>query len=412
MRDRLASLSTHVRDLLPHRLTPVALVVATVMTVATGAGAATVRHDNATGSHRSVAASSHLSGLALPSEPAAAAPPSGADASSSEVISQSVTSVPRPKRLVDATLLVTGPRTLTARQLRAIKHIDGVRAVQTVAAGSAVVDGHRAFILGVNPARFRPWTPRLTAASQPLWQSIAGGELTASFDMGHDAQLPLGATVPVRAAWDTSIRIGAFASVGMAGVDAIVSDARAQELGLPEGSGILVSAPKADAAQLRNAVRAVVGKHARAWLLRQMIVIRDAGEFMTRLQINTILRAAASRIGVPYVWGATGPDSFDCSGLVQWSFAHAGIRMPRVSQQQWFAGPHVPYSAARPGDLLFWHYDPTDPTDIDHVAIYAGNGMMIVAPHTGDYVKYVAVPLTNLAGVVRVDPRTAAQVGW
>ena len=412
MRHRLASLSAHARDVLPTRLTPAVVMVAAVMTFATGAGAATARHSSDAGSHRNVAASRHLTGLALPSAPTAAEAPASASASSAEVINDSVTSVPRPKHLIDATLLVTGPRTLSARQLRAIKHIAGVRAVQTVAAGPAVVDGHHAFVLGVNPARFRPWTPRLTAASQPLWQSIAAGELTASFDMGHDAKLPLGMTVPVRAAWDTSIRIGAFASVGMAGVDAIVSDTRAQELGLPEGSGILVSAPKADAAELRNAVRAVVGKHARAWLLRQMIVIRDAGEFMTRLQINTILRAAASRIGVPYVWGATGPDSFDCSGLVQWSFAHAGVRMPRVSQQQWFAGPHVPYSAARPGDLLFWHYDPTDPTDIDHVAIYAGNGMMIVAPHTGDYVKYVPVPLSNLAGVVRVDPRTAAQVGW
>ena len=86
--------------------------------------------------------------------------------------------------------------------------------------------------------------------------------------------------------------------------------------------------------------------------------------------------------------------------------------MPRVSQQQFFAGPHVPYSDARPGDLLFWHYDPTDPNNVDHVAIYAGNGMMLVAPHTGDFVKYVAVPLTNLAGVVRVDPAHRCSVGW
>jgi len=382
------------------------------MTLATGAGAATLRHGATTPTqHKSLAASKHLATLALPAAPApAGAAPS--DTSASSAISQSVTAVPRPKRLVDATLLVTGTRTLTAKQLLAIRRVAGVRAIQTVAAGTVNVAGHRAFVLGVAPGRFRPWTPRLTAASQPLWESISSGELTASFDMGHDAKLPLGATVPIKAAYDTTIRIGAFASVGMAGVDAIVSDVRAQELGLPAASGVLVSAPKADAAQLRNAVRQVVGHRARAWLLRQMIVIRDAGEFMTRLQINTILRAAASRIGVPYVWGATGPNSFDCSGLVQWSFAHAGVRMPRVSQQQFFTGPHVPYSAARPGDLLFWHYDPTDPNNVDHVAIYAGNGMMIVAPHTGDFVKYVAVPLNNLAGVVRVDPGTAAQVGW
>ena len=404
MRLHFASLPARVRT-----TAPVALVVATVMTLATGAGAATMRH-GATHPHK-VRAAHQLSTLALPSAPApAAAAPGGANASAA--LSDSVTAVPRPKRLYDATLLVTGTSSLTNRQLNAIRHVAGVRAVQTVSAGAVNVDGHRAFVLGVDPARFRPWTPRLTAASQPLWESISSGELTASFDMGHDARLPLGATVPVKAAYETSIRIGAFASVGMAGVDAIVSDVRAQELGLPNSSGVLVSAPKADAAALRNAVRQVVGKHARAWLLRQMIVIRDAGEFMTRLQINTILRAAASRVGKPYVWGATGPDSFDCSGLVQWSFAHAGIRMPRVSQQQFFTGPHVPYSAARPGDLLFWHYDPTDPTNVDHVAIYAGNGMMLVAPHTGDWVKYVPVPLTNLAGVVRVDPRTAAQVGW
>jgi hypothetical protein len=389
-----------------------ALVGALVLTFATGAGAATVRHGASRPAHSGNVTAGSATGLRLPSAPAPAAPvPSSAD-SSSAVVTDSITSVPRPRHLIDATLLVTGPHTLSAHQVKAIRHLAGVRHVQTVAAGTADVDGHRAFVLGVDPARFRPWTPKLTAASQPLWQSVASGELTASFDMGHNARLPLGATVPVHAAFDAPIRIGAFASVGMAGVDAIVSDVRAQEIGLPDASGILVSAPHADAAQLRNAVRQVVGRHARAWLLRQMIVIRDAGEFMTRLQINTILRAAASRIGVPYVWGATGPGSFDCSGLVQWSFAHAGIRMPRVSQQQFFTGPHVPYSAARPGDLLFWHYDPTDPTNVDHVAIYAGNGMMIVAPHTGDYVKYVAVPLNNLAGVVRVDPRTAAQVGW
>ena len=388
---------------------PVAIVMAGAVTAAAGASAVTMRSG---GAHHHLASTHGVAALALPAAPAPAAPaPSTETETASAPLSASVAAVRRPHRLVDATLLVTGRHTLSTRQLAAIRHLAGVRAVQTVAAGSAAVDGHRAFVLGVDPNSFRPWTPKLTAASQDLWQSVAGGELTASFDMGREARLPLGATVPVQAADRVPIRVGAFASVGMAGVDAIVSSDRAAELGLPASSGILVSAPKADPVQLRNAVKQVVGRSARAWLLRQMIVIRDSGEFMTRLQINTILKAAAGRIGRPYVWGATGPDSFDCSGLVLWAFAHAGVRMPRVSQQQWFAGPHVAYSAARPGDLLFWHYDPTDPTDIDHVAIYAGNGMMIVAPHTGDYVKYVPVPLSNLAGVVRVDPSLAGQIG-
>jgi len=401
---RLASVVPRVRG-----AAPISIVACVVLTVATGAGAATIR-SGSNKAHRASAAGQHLNTLALPAAPAPAAPAPNTDFLSSDAMSASVAAVPKPKRLTDATLLVSGPRTLTPKQISAIRHLDGVHSLLTVSAGAAVVDGHRASVLGVRPALFRAWTPKLTAASQPLWQSIAGGELTASFDMGHDAQLPLGETVPVRAAHDVPVRIGAFASVGMAGVDAVVSDVRGRELGLPHANGILISAPHADPAQLRSDVKSIVGKHARATLLREMIVIRDAGEFMTRLQINTILRAAAGRVGKPYVWGATGPDSFDCSGLVQWSFAHAGIRMPRVSQQQWFAGPHVAYADARPGDLLFWHYDPTDPTNIDHVAIYAGNGMMLVAPHTGLYVEYVPVPLTNLAGVVRVDPGIAAQI--
>jgi hypothetical protein len=196
----------------------------------------------------------------------------------------------------------------------------------------------------------------------------------------------------------------------MAGVDAVVDDAGAREIGLVPHSGILISAPKADPLALRRQVTTVLGRHVRVEFLRQVVVTRDAGEFLSRHQISAFLAAASSRIGKPYVWGAEGPNAFDCSGLVQWSFAKAGIRMPRVSQEQWLTGPHIPYADAEPGDLLFWHYDPTDHGDVDHVAIYAGKGMMIVAPHTGENVQYVPVPLNDFAGVVRVDPAIAAQI--
>ena len=263
-------------------------------------------------------------------------------------------------------------------------------------------------MLGVDPATFRPWTPKLTSASDPLWASIARGELTASFDMGHDANLPLGDDVPVAAAHAESVRVGAFASVGMAGVDAIVAAAALTQLGLAHGNAVLVSAPKADPLALRAAVPVRRRQARHAWLLRDVVVVRDAGSFLTRAQISTVLHVAAAQVGKPYVWGGSGPNDFDCSGLVQWTFAHIGVRMPRVAQEQFFSGPQVPYADARPGDLLFWHYDPTDPNDVDHVAIYAGNGMMLVAPHTGLDVEYVPVPLNHLAGVVRVDPAAAA----
>ena len=405
MHERLTSLAPRAR-----RTAPLLLTVVAVLTAATGASAVSLRLSDAAGHSRNVAQRAAGAGLELPDAPVPAAEVPASRQSAADV-RPGLVRVPRPHHLVEATLLVTNHKPMSAHTLRALRRVSGVTRTQPVAAGRAHVDGHRAYVLGVDPAKFRPWTPRLTAHSQPLWQSIARGELTASFDMGHEAGLPLGATVPVGAGHRTPVRIGAFASVGMSGVDAVMSIARARQVGLTSHTGVVVSAPHADALTIRHAIRDVVGSHAHVWLLREVIVIRDAGEFLTRAQINTVLQTAAHEVGKPYVWGAEGPDSFDCSGLVQWSFAAAGIRMPRVSQQQWFAGPHINYSAALPGDLLFWHYDPTDPGNIDHVAIYAGNGMMLVAPHTGDYVKYVPVPMTNLAGVVRVDPSMAGQIG-
>jgi cell wall-associated NlpC family hydrolase len=318
----------------------------------------------------------------------------------------------KPKKLVESTLLVTERSSLTTKQVRKLRHVKGVKRTLTVTAGRASVDGHQAEVVGVNPQTFRPWTPRLTAISNRLWASVSRGELTASFDMGHDAKLPLGSDVAVGGHRGvTPIRIGAFASVGMAGVDAVVSQARAHQIGLQPRSGLLLSAPGTDPLAVRKSVLGVIGKKkGHVELLRQVVVTRDAGEFLTRAQITGFLNAAASRVGAPYVWGAEGPNSFDCSGLVQWSFARIGIQMPRVAQEQFFTGPHVPYADARPGDLLFWHYDPTNPTFVDHVAIYVGNGQMLVAPHTGDVVKLAPVPLSNMAGVVRVDPALAGQI--
>jgi cell wall-associated NlpC family hydrolase len=111
--------------------------------------------------------------------------------------------------------------------------------------------------------------------------------------------------------------------------------------------------------------------------------------------------AARSRLGAPYVWGATGPNSFDCSGLTQWAYAHVGIGLPRVAADQYNAGPHVAINDLLPGDLLFWADDVSDPRTIHHVAIYLGAGMMLAAPHTGDVVKIQPVYLSGYIGATR-----------
>ncbi|GHH13348.1 C40 family peptidase [Streptomyces lanatus] len=93
------------------------------------------------------------------------------------------------------------------------------------------------------------------------------------------------------------------------------------------------------------------------------------------------LAFARSQIGKPYVWGATGPDSYDCSGLTQAAWKAAGVDIPRVTYDQVNAGTTVSLANAKPGDLVFF-YD-----DVTHVGIYIGNGMMIHAPKPGAYVR-------------------------
>lgn len=91
------------------------------------------------------------------------------------------------------------------------------------------------------------------------------------------------------------------------------------------------------------------------------------------------VRAALSRLGRPYVWGATGPDRFDCSGLVQWAYARAGVALPRTTYQQILAGVPVAPSQVRPGDLVFPHSG--------HVQIAIGNNLVVEAPQPGATVQ-------------------------
>ena len=105
--------------------------------------------------------------------------------------------------------------------------------------------------------------------------------------------------------------------------------------------------------------------------------------------------AAQSAIGKPYVWGANGPNGFDCSGLMQWSYAQAGVSLPRTSQAQRYAGRQVPLSQARPGDLVTYR------GDASHVGMYVGNGQVVHAPYPGAPVRYDPVGMMPGATVTR-----------
>ncbi|MGP2439427.1 NlpC/P60 family protein [Streptomyces sp. JW3] len=107
------------------------------------------------------------------------------------------------------------------------------------------------------------------------------------------------------------------------------------------------------------------------------------------------LAAARSALGKPYVWGANGPAGFDCSGLTQWSYAQAGIALPRTSQAQAGAGRRVSLDQARPGDLVAYR------GDASHIGMYAGGGQVIHAPHPGAPVRYDPVGMMPISSITR-----------
>jgi peptidoglycan DL-endopeptidase CwlO len=107
--------------------------------------------------------------------------------------------------------------------------------------------------------------------------------------------------------------------------------------------------------------------------------------------------AAMTRLGDRYVFGATGPSRFDCSGLVQWAFRQAGISTTHYTGTLWNDYRHIPESQLKPGDLVFFY------RDHHHVGIYIGNGLMINAPHTGDVVRIASISAHGYySGAVRV----------
>jgi cell wall-associated NlpC family hydrolase len=323
--------------------------------------------------------------------------------------------------LRQADLLVVAPFSLSGRVLAAVSRLGGVTGTVPIEAAMIQINGRYVAVLGVDPSTFRGYAAGPTAASNSLWQGVADGGVAVSYTMGTLDRLSLGGKVTVAGRSEERLPVVAFGTVGIGGVDAVVSDAVARSLGMPAGNAIVVTAPPASAASLAARIKAVLPRGAAV----EPLVTEEAGpsgvgltagdgaatEFMSTSQLTAALRAAESRRGLPYVWGAAGPTSFDCSGLVQWAFAQAGVPMPRVAADQARAGPAVPVSQLEPGDLLFYYTDPTAPGYVSHVAIYLGNGWMIQAPEPGMDVQVVPASFgAQFAGAIRVDPRIAAEV--
>ena len=121
----------------------------------------------------------------------------------------------------------------------------------------------------------------------------------------------------------------------------------------------------------------------------------DTGSDSYAAKADKVLAFATAQIGKPYVWGATGPSSYDCSGLTQAAWKAAGVDLPRTTWDQVEVGTRVATADLRPGDLVFF-YD-----DISHVGIYKGDGMMIHAPKPGANVRVESIYYMPIYGSVR-----------
>lgn len=104
--------------------------------------------------------------------------------------------------------------------------------------------------------------------------------------------------------------------------------------------------------------------------------------------IADLIGVARQYLGVPYVYGGTTPQGFDCSGFVQYVFARVGIKLPRTSQDQAKTGQSIPETSLQPGDLVFsdWGDGPDS-----HVALYVGSGQIIEAPRSGETVRLLSL---------------------
>ncbi|MEU5901343.1 NlpC/P60 family protein [Streptomyces venezuelae] len=123
-------------------------------------------------------------------------------------------------------------------------------------------------------------------------------------------------------------------------------------------------------------------------------------------QGDTAVDYAVRQIGRPYKWGAEGPKAFDCSGLTQRAWAHAGRTIPRTSQEQWKELRRIPLSKLRPGDLVVYFPKAT------HVALYLGDGKVVQAPRPGARVKVSPIAANPVLGAVRPDPGGRAMRGY
>jgi peptidoglycan DL-endopeptidase CwlO len=238
-------------------------------------------------------------------------------------------------------------------------------------------------------ARTGPYR-RLLLRSAELNSGVAHGDYQLLADRSREALLSAGRTDAAAA----SVIASAHKDRAQAGelTKSVLDEARADAANTPVTPMAQREAMRRRVARLRAqrahilSARLRARRHSVALRALRYRMLRDRGPGLAGLRLPSphgragiAVRAALSRLGRPYVWGATGPDRFDCSGLVQWAYAQAGIHLDRTTYQQINDGVPVPCSQVRPGDLVFPH--------AGHVQMAIGDNLVVEAPYSGASVR-------------------------
>ena len=172
------------------------------------------------------------------------------------------------RKIISPDLLVIEPSGLSARQLARLAAAAGVRQVVSADGAAIKLDGHQVNVLGVNPEQFRSWTPLATATDQRLWTALGQGRFVTSPTLARQRKLHRGTAYRITGARQEQLTFGGSATLGITGIDALVSSKASAQLGLVPGVLALVSAPGAGMARLTKAVRRITGRSASLISLR------------------------------------------------------------------------------------------------------------------------------------------------
>jgi hypothetical protein len=216
-------------------------------------------------------------------------------------------SLPKLRHLTPPDIAVRVDHRIAPRAVQRLRRASGVHRVAVLDRGTIRVSSHRLRVAGVPVTAIRAFTPSLTARSKPLWRSVARGDLTVSFASARHLRHQLGATVPASGRHHAAapLRIGAFATLGLPHIQAVVTGERSGTLGLALRREVLVAAPKAPLDQLHAMAHRILGRRAHVIVTRpkpvdQSMASSYARETIPATYLDLYRRAAVTCPGLPW----------------------------------------------------------------------------------------------------------------